>query len=237
MDTLGAGQNFGFQLNFEGNNYVPEGWFNEGSVASIIYDIFDNINDGPDTISVGLGPIFRAMTSTQFRTTPEAISIFAFIDAMLSQPEINAGDITPLLTTQSITSMQSDAVGETNDGGVPTVLPVYKTLTVGGPPATACSVNDIGTQNRLGNFDFVRFSVPSPQNVTISVTRTSGASSTDPDFLLFRSGIFLRNANGTANNSESTSINLSAGEHLLVVTDFNNDDGTGFDACFDVRVQ
>jgi len=132
-DTSGPSQGGGFIIDNEANTVSPEGWFNEGSVQSILFDIFDDVADGPDNIAVGFGPIYRAFVSDAYTQTPELTSIFAITEALIAQPEIDAAAIAPLLTAQSITSTQSDASGETNNGGIATALPVYKAITLGGP--------------------------------------------------------------------------------------------------------
>jgi len=236
-DTFGPAQAAGFSFDNESNSVAPEGWFNEGSVGSIVYDIFDDDDDGPDTVSVGLGPLYRAMTSDQYRTTPEATSIFAFIEALLLQPEVDLADIVPLLTEQTISAIQSDAVGETNNGGITTSLPVFRGGTFGGSPVTVCSTDDEGLQNRLGTYAFVQFSLASNQTVTITANRISGQSPSDPEIELFREGASVGFSFSTTTDSESLTRNLEAGDYLIAITDFNNLDAAGIDVCFDVRIQ
>jgi len=73
-DSSGSQQAQGFSFNVENNNNFNDGWFSEGSVQSIIYDIFDSENDGADVISAGLAPIHEAFlgsiyTDSAFFTT------------------------------------------------------------------------------------------------------------------------------------------------------------------------
>jgi len=63
-DSFGSGQGSGFAIDVERNAQTNEGWFNEGSTQSILYDIYDADDDGVDTISAGLAPIYNVLTSS-----------------------------------------------------------------------------------------------------------------------------------------------------------------------------
>lgn len=235
-DTLGTNQNSGFAFSTERNSVTPAGWFNERSIISILYDIADPIDDGVDVISTGFGPMYDVLISNDYRNSPEATTIFLFIDELRRQTTLPDADITALVAAQSISGTGPQGAGETNDGGIPTTLPVLKTVTVGGPPLEICSLDDEGDTNKHGNRNLVRFSLPAPATVTLSMTRTSGAPSTDPDFRVFRNGGFITTAGSGVNNSETLTRTLSAGEYLVDAYEFNVVEGTGTDACFNFAV-
>jgi len=69
-------------FNVENNNNLNEGWFSEGSVQSIMYDIFDSANDGADVISEGLSPIHEAFISSTYINTPVFTTIFAYLESL-----------------------------------------------------------------------------------------------------------------------------------------------------------
>ena len=56
-DTFGSAQSNSFGFDLESNSFTRPGWFSEGSVQSILYDIMDSANDGADTVSAGIGPV------------------------------------------------------------------------------------------------------------------------------------------------------------------------------------
>lgn len=238
-DSSGNSQATGFRIENESNNFNPEGWFNEGSVGSIIYDVFDSTNEGPDTLSVGLGPIYRALTSTAYTDAPEPTTIFLLAEALRAQPEISNAALGALLGPQSITGTGPAGVGETNDGGIPTSLPFLNPISIGGAAVEVCSVDDDGVPNRLGNRGFLQFDVPVVQAVTIRADRSSGAASSDPDILLFDRGRPIARADSAANNTESLLVTLTAGSYIIEVAHAPN---IGFgtpetDVCFNVTVQ
>ena len=231
-DSFGASQSSGFEINVEGNNYTNEGWFNEGSVQSILYDIFDSVDDAPDSLSAGLEPIYNVLTSESYRNTEFFTTIFLFLEEYRDN---NAGDISALnaiSSAQSISGTNVQAAGETNNGRIPTSLPLYNNVSVNGSATEVCVNNAAGDINKLGNRIYITFNVTSPGTHTISVNRSSGASSSDPDFSVFSAGTFLGSALSGANNSETASANLTtAGLHLIDLSDFNNGD-----VCYDVTI-
>ena len=86
------------------------------------------------------------------------------------------------------------ATTETN-ANVPTpflpadILPVYSTITAGGPAVPVRSVDDAGaTYNKLGNRRFLRFTANASGNVTVTVTTSNATADADPDFIVWRAG-------------------------------------------------
>ena len=237
-DSLGNSQANGFSINNESNNFSQEGWYAEGSTGSIIFDIADANDDGPDTITGGLGPIYTALSSAQYRTSPDATTIFLFIDALRNTTAVDDAALTALVANQQITGTGTQGIGETNNGGIPTSLPVYKQVTVGGPAVQVCSVDNAGEFNNLGVRDYVRFSIGSTQSVTLRMVRTSGPVGSDPDFTLFERGVARANGFSTVSDMESVNIQLGAGEYFVDTYEFSNLDngGASNDYCFDFTV-
>ncbi len=78
-DTSVPGTTGGFGINTETNNSGPQGWFNEMSVATFIYDLYDTNADGTDGGSIGFTPIFETMTATGSQKDTDAFtSLFSF---------------------------------------------------------------------------------------------------------------------------------------------------------------
>ena len=76
-----------------------------------------------------------------------------------------------------------------------------------------------------------------------TVTRLSGATNTDPDFVVFKNGDFVGVGESQENNSEVQTIALTAGRHVIDAYDFNNIGGplgantTPADSCFTMTLE
>ena len=238
-DSGGAMQASGFSFNVESTTAAPNGWFNEASVQLVIYDIFDSNSDGVDAISAGFGPILAALTDPDYINASRPTTLFAFIDSLRINSSINDADINALLNAQTINGTGPVGAGETNDGGIPSVLPLTKTVSVGGGAATVCSVDDAGTVNRLGNFDFLLLSIATTGSYTLTMTTSSGPANRDPDFAVFQGNNLVANADTTAADTETLIRTLQAGDYWIATSDFQNIDdasGSAGDACFNFTV-
>ena len=142
-----------------------------------------------------------------------------------------------MINDQSIFGTGPDGAGETNDGGLPISLPVYKSIAANGVAVEVCSFNDAGTYNKLGVSQFLRLNVTSAGSVSFNMTRTSGAATTDPDFVIYKQGNEITRFNGSANNTESGTVTLTTGVHIITAYDSVTLDQTpGQDACFDMTI-
>jgi hypothetical protein len=237
-DSRGLGQALAFTFNVENNAVINEGWYNESSVHSVLYDIFDDASDGLDATAAGFGPIYEGMTTWHART--EALtSIFSLVPELKNRLPADAANIDQLLAAQSIVGDGMDiwASTETNDAGQGAdVLPVYTDLAVGAAnPATVCTTNRFDNSDSLpGNFNglsarrFLRFEVPAAGDYRIVVT---GPGDSDPDLAVFRQGLQAI-SNGFLPGEERLVLPLSAGTHVLEVYDSCIVDGVeGNPAC------
>lgn len=237
-DSGGAMQANGFSFSVDDNNGSNPGWFSEGSVQSIIYDIFDSADDGSDTISLGLGPIYRTFIANAYTGLEYYTSIFAFLNELKTQEPGSSALIDTLSGAQTIDGTGPDGAGETNNGTVATALPIYNTITVNGPAVEICSVDDNGRYNKVGNREYLRVNLASNGAYTFTMTRKSGAAATDPDFIITQGKFLFGEAEGSANNTETLNVNLNAGVYLIDAYDFNNvgQSTTQADSCFDFIV-
>lgn len=238
-DSIGAAQGQEFGPDLESNTYAQPGWYSEGSIQSILYDIMDAADDGADTVSGGLGPVYRALISTNYANTTVPTSIFAFEAALRNEGSIPAASLDALLAAQNIIGRGPDGLGETNDGNIPSVLPVYKPLLVGGPAAQICSVDDAGEYNKLGNRAFLTMNVAAQSSVTLTATAVGAAGTSDPDIHIFERDARIGTSLSAVNNLETSTRNYAAGDYIIVVFDAANAsaDGTGIDKCFNVEAQ
>lgn len=235
-DSGGAMQASGFSFSVESGSVGTAGWFSESSVQAVIYDLFDTSDDGVDVISDGFAPIFASLTDPDYIADPAPVTIFSFLTSFRMNSSASDAAIDALVNSEGINGTGSYGVGETNDGGITTVLPVFKTLTVGGAPVTLCSTNDAGTNNKLGNYDFARLTIATTGSYTLTMTRTSGPTGRDPDFFISQASNLIDSADSTVPDTEVLTRNLSAGDYWIDAFDFFNIDdtaGTPGDVCFD----
>jgi hypothetical protein len=237
-DSAGAGQSSGFYFSLDRNSYTNTGWFNEGSVQSILYDIYDEGNDGVDALSLGLEPIYNTLVDSTYSNGTYFTSIFSFIDRLKTLQPAQAAQLDDLMVGQSILGTGADGENESNNGEVISSLPVFKVATVGGDAIELCSIDDVGYFNKLGNTVFVEFQIPAPGNYSFSATEVGGATLSDPDFLIYQSGTLLHVAESGVIGSENTTISFqTTGTHVMAFYDWNNIDETDDvgDYCFEFQ--
>ncbi len=238
-DSSGLDQGNGFEFSVERNTYTGTGWFNEGSVQSVLYDIYDSGDDGADSLSLGLGPIYNTLTDSAYSAGTYFTSIFSFTDHLKTLEPSAADQLVSLLSGQTISGTGPNGLNETNDGDIASALPVYKVANVGGSAIQLCSVDDAGYYNKLGTQSFVEFQIPAAGTYNFSATEVGGATASDPDFYIYQSGIQLHVAESGVIGSENASLNFeTTGTHVLVFNDWNNIDETddAGDYCFDFQI-
>ncbi len=240
-DSGGTSQASGFSINIETNNISNKGWYSEATAASILYDIFDSTNDGIDTVNLGFNPIYDVLTSTAYKTADAFSSLHLFFSELknkltISNPSVLT-DINDLINFHNFIVNNALGTSETNDAGVASILPLYHTVTVGGAAETICSINDFGTRNKIGNTKFAIFTASSTTNYSISVTRGSGDSNSDPDFILWRNSTPIAISESSTVDTETWNGLLTSDTYLLEIYDFDNTSSdTGLDVCFDVQI-
>ncbi len=194
VDAHSAGQARAFSFDLEqrpGRVNPNPGWFNEESLQSLLFDLYDNGRDVPpggltvivDDLALGFAPIWAAFTNEQ-RTTRALTSVFPFVNAIKVARPADQSQIDNLTTSQQIASI-SDAygTGQTNFG-IPTrrtplevaadFHSVYDSLAVGATLSNVCSLDDYtssltGAENKLASRRFVRFTVANPGTHVITV--------------------------------------------------------------------
>lgn len=231
-DSFGAAQARGFDINVENNSYASAGWYSEGSVQSILYDLFDSVNDGADTASYGLGPIYGAFVDPDYKDTAAFTSIFAFLEALENQTGITASEITAITAAQNITGTTGFGVGETNNGGITDALPVYLTVPTNGTAVNFCSRNNFGLYNKHGNRRYLRVDIPTAGSYRFTMNQTAAEDNPtdgDPNFFVFKDGVpirqvinnVLQGGSGAA-RQEIGVLSLSAGTHVIDANAFRN---------------
>jgi hypothetical protein len=229
----GVSSEGGFNLETD----VPSvhGWYSEGSIGGILWDIFDSGTEAGDTVALGFAPIFSVLTGSQ-ATSDALTSIFEFAAALRTANPNAAQGIDDLLTRESI-STGSDAFGnaETNSGGSVTALPIYRDVALNAPTAAVCVGASAGSSdnNKLGNRRFLRLTLTSPMAVTITATGavdpadTNSVAATDPDMVLYHRG-FLQRSEATGQTETISQQPLASGVYIIELYDFDlGDTGVG----------
>ncbi|MEP1142564.1 MAG: hypothetical protein ABJH52_02500 [Henriciella sp.] len=251
-DSGGAQQSSGFAFSVEqdlteiSGTSRDAGWFNEATVQQILYDIYDSANDGQDTISGGLAPIYNAFTDNAYIDNGDFTTIFSFADRIRNEAAVNGSVLDAMLLAEDVNGSGSRGIGETNIGGLARTLPVYKVATQGGSGITVCSDPANGDTNKHGVREFITLSLASTGALTMTASETSGpAGTTDPDFRIWETGrLFTRDTRGQDRRAESSVDGtetwmgtLDAGTYAIEFYDFNNlDAATAAESCFSFTV-
>jgi len=224
-----SGLNQGFTINIESNscdfvdtNNVDEsGWFSECSVQSVLYDFYDDTNEGEDVLSLGFSGIHTVMT-TNIPDTTAVSSLFSFITPYKALNAGSAANIDSLLLNEHSISLITDdeGTGRTLNPGNTNQLPVFSTSF---PIASLCVTGENGGYNGLGVIRFVKFTVPSTARYTFLATKLAGGlANTDPDMVIRSKGQIIALGESIVNNVETFSADLVFGtEYVLELNEYS----------------
>jgi hypothetical protein len=240
----------GNDLNMETYNLFTQeqGFYNEMSVATFLYDLWDTADDGADNASIGFGPIYETMTGSQ-RETAAFTTLFSFaaglrqnvdtvylpfIDGLLEQENVDTAslDIWGFGQTSQPTTWR-------NGNAVRDLLPLYTDLTPGGPSRYLC-VNDgqVIPQhgNKPGEWRYLRVILSAPRELTLTIkanppppptadTTPGVRDRADPDVFLYRNGQELDNSRSPDGDREVFEMGtLQAGIYALAFQDWRYED-------------
>jgi hypothetical protein len=243
FDSSGEDQGFGFTFDLEDSDFSTEGWYSESSVQSIIYDLYDAADDGFDTLDLGLLPIYEALIDPDYVDTDYLTSIFVFLDLMKLKAPSSSAAIDALALGQDINGTGQDGSGETNDGSIAQTLPVFKTVAVDGAAVELCSTDAAGfaqdNYNSHGARDFAYLEIASTQSLMIDVSKVSGSSGRDPDFVIWNQGSIVDVSEDPGVDQETWNGSLASGSYILEVYDWeitDNDVSGSQASCFDLTV-
>ena len=218
-DSSGTGQASGFGFDLEDNvtsDPFP-GWFSEGSVQSILFDLFDSgSNEVHDTVALGLGPIYDVMTGAQ-KNTPAMTTLFSFISALKAANPGQGAAIDTLTGFRGVVGVAiADAygTGETNNGFSTANLPLYRSIGVG----TGVSLTLLGgMSNEAGQNRYLRFQGDGAVH-TVSIS-TPGTE--DVDVRVVQNGLLKATALGpTGNETTNAFASAASTQYIVVVTGF-----------------
>lgn len=260
-DTAVVGTNAGFGIDTENNNSGLQGWFNEMSVATFLYDLWDTDPDGTDNDSIGFGPIFDAMTGPQ-SNTDALTTLFSFATGL--RPSLNAAQqafVDTQLQRENIETTTID-IWASDQGNVTTapnqlrdVLPLYTDLPIDGSVVNICANSDYDSGrdgNKLAEYRYLTFTTTSSAQFSINIATTTATPVTadpddrdqsDPDMFIYRRGVEVaRGISGTANLEVFTTPTLSPGTYVADLQEFRYEDEDGAPSdfpeqiCFDVSM-
>ena len=257
----GAGS-FGF--NTETNNSGVQGWFNELSVATLVYDLWDTDVDGTDVDSIGFRPIYDTMTGPQ-RLTPAFTTVFSFaaeLRSMLDQADRDFVD-----TQLNRENIDTDVVdiwgtGQTTiphgalEGGRD-LTPIYTEIPTDGSIANVCINNDYVVDdvvNKLSDWRYLRFTTPDAGAWRITVQAnpiplpegttdpTPGVRDrSDPDLYIWRDGRFVTSGRSGDADVEIMERSFDADTYVIEMQEWRHEDDEAASdfpdrVCFDISM-
>ncbi|WP_187409964.1 hypothetical protein [Saccharophagus sp. K07] len=239
-DSMGQKQAQVFTINVENRGYGRQGWFSESSIQTLLYDLFDDEQDGSDMLSLGFKPIYDVITSERYLSFAGFASVFAFNAELLRQrPEITS-QLTQMLHSLNIFGTGWYGEGETNDAGSAITLPVYRQISLG-QTVNVCSNSQTQDYNGVDVRRFLHITLPATRSYTISAHRKGGTLlRTNPQLRIFRQGNEVGSIMNGTPDSENATRWLEAGEYIFEVYEESNADwnrSNGGLACFDIRIQ
>jgi hypothetical protein len=262
VDSFGPGQScpfscsFSFDLEQRPSRINPNpGWFNEESLQSLIFDLYDNGRDVPpgtlavDDLALGFAPIWAVLTNEQ-RTSRSVTSVFPFVNALKAARPADQALIDTLTSSQRIAVVTDDyGTGQTNFGN-PTgrtqqevsadFNAVYDVVVVGGSAVNVCSLDDYTSsltdaENKLASRRFVRFSVTNPGSHVITVRAVAPLNAAaDPDLRLHVGGGQVQESSAPPQCTVATPQDcvetfepvLQTGDYVLEVYEWSNTNKT-----------
>lgn len=230
-DSLDEGQQGGFTFSVAdapvATTSTSPGWYAEDTVQYLLWRAHESD-------AIGFAPIYESLLS--LREAPTFTSIFSFTEALRLAVPGEATKIDAFWASQGVTGDDAFGINEANNGGQNSNLPIYKTYGVPiGTSQTFCLNGDNGEYNKLGNAVFVRLPIAAAGDYTVTAERlNSSGSTTDPDIALVLADGSVQRAQSETANVETLATTLSAGTHVLALTDFLLVENGS--SCFDLKV-
>ena len=213
----GATNDFRIDMETDDTRFSDGGWYSETSVGEVLWDIFDSGSEPGDGVALGFTPIFTAMTQGQ-RTTDALTSIFSFLEAIKNAAPTAATAINQLRNAEQMSGNDAFGTGETNNGGDPSVIPVYSPIALNATQQVVCVRSQFGIYNGLGYSKFFKLELNANALVTASVipsidpnTPLSGPAN-NPIAILYRRGAVIA-------SNPITQEPLVAGTYIIEIFD------------------
>jgi len=264
-DTSAPMETGGFRLDTELENRGNQGYYNEMSVATLLYDLWDTAADGVDNDSIGFAPIYNVMTGPQV-TTEAFTTLFSFATELRSSvPAADLAFVEAQLTQENIDLVALNIYGDgqtTVPAGSRDVLPVYTVLPTDGTLLNICTNSDFDSRrdgNKMSEHRFLKFTIAGNSTYNVSVTANPVPPPTtdapdpddpalprdrsDPDVFIWRNGQLAAFGNSGDDDAEvfTTQQSLPAGSYVMDLQEWRYaDDDASTDypeqVCFDVTM-
>ena len=239
-DSHGSNQDLAWRFSVEDNFYSSDGWYSENAVQQILYDIFDENNENADSLTLGFSPIYSALTRADYLNSSAFTSIYLFVDQLLETAPTATNGVIALLQNHQIYGTGPYGVGETTDGGISRVLPLYQQLTLG-QNISFCTGNSLGEFNVIDNRRFFRIEVPQAGNRLINFNLLDRPSGSVAGLMVaYLNGNYIDAIEFSANGSFNRNIDLpTAGTYVFEYYENQNVDdesGTGGNVCTNLTV-
>jgi hypothetical protein len=247
-DTKFTNQVGGITFNVSQGDTNNPGWFKEGSVQKVLWDL----SNSP---AIGFPQVWNTLKTGLTRSAALA-GIHSFSRALADSAPAAVPTLGAILATQGITLTTTPyAETESNFGSpaMPNTNPLYLTY-AGGTLGNICvdsaadsslanPANTTRDGNKAGEYRYVRFNLPQAGTRIVSVTQASSSSgSSDPDFVLYgRTGLILFRADATP-NAENVTASLPSGDYVLAITDYTlskppSTSALNSSSCFNLSIQ
>jgi len=234
-DSSGLRQANGWNMSLETENSRENpGWFSEGSIQRILYDIYDSHNDTGDKLSYGFKPIHQLLIGKE-KNTPAFTSIFTFIKGLKDEHPSDATAIDNIVAQESIAPI-NDIYGSGRTNRRENANPLYDELTTGSGVTIVTNyavdsyLSERGRTNQLGAYNFVKVIVPSEGDYTIIVSQVGSSGNPDPDFYLYRgsSNQPVAKAENPPALSDRVTAHLQKGVYRMAIVVYNQYSGTSY---------
>ncbi|MGK0499567.1 MAG: hypothetical protein ACJAYG_001209 [Oceanicoccus sp.] len=243
-DSFGVNQGRTFRFNLDTTFRSTAGWYSEGSVYSIIYNLFDDDNDSTDLLSLGFTPLFDVISSPGFNDSDALVSVFTFINHLKLQSSDDLA-IDSLLAEQGFESIIDDygsneTISNNDVASQSDILPIYSQL-LENSAVTVCSNDQNGVPNKLSVTQFVDFTASRDKNYRFQLQPTEGFFADGLGSLAIYSRGSLIAADVATNYGDTVTLNWRLdGRYVIAVTHADNTENNGLDPgrrCFDLSVQ
>lgn len=244
FSTLISSSLSGFGEEYEKYSSASEapGYFEKGTVAALLWDLFDGTDEENDNVEVGI-KVFDIFTSPAYNNATGVTSVYTILNAVKTLDGVDAAAVDQLAQSHSIYGTGPLGTGETNDLGVPSILPVYQQLTIDTGALNVC-IESSGTLTRyLTTAKRVLFNNPKKQSVTLTLKQTSGPEDRELQVSVKTShqgksiGRILKTDD--MNNLSKTFVDLDAGQSYMISTSsspLGGESTPGIKACFDISL-
>lgn len=241
-DSSGAG-NSSTQITFDVEAGpaagTRRGWFNESSVQSLLYDLYDEPASDDDAIQGGFKSIYEVLTK-DVKTSYAFSTIHTFAVGFRNRYPQWVTQLSVLLQFYGINDTLTDPLDsyrvEANDGGTQFALPIYTKLNRG-VKTRICTTGKNGSFNKLGvrRFFYFRLDAAASAKITIAPVQSSG----DPGILLYNKGVKVAAADSyETGKSESVRASLEAGYYTGEIYDYRQmAEGRQSEECFNVTLE